>query len=176
MCGCREKRAREGASLCALVGVLPGSQRHVGIGHEMGEPGPAPGREPLGTQRALVQVARAAVFLPALAVGAGGVSCQSYVFVSGEGGAEVSPEQMRGVGGSCRAERRRCVYLAGFQPRADRTMGYAQGQSVLHKTPRVPPPNVLGSLQDCLCPLAPPSSGGPSACPSSGLYTFSDFL
>lgn len=37
-------------------------------------------------------------------------------------------------------------------------------------------PSSLDSLQDYVCPLPPPSSGGPSACSSSGLYTFSDFL
>ena len=37
-------------------------------------------------------------------------------------------------------------------------------------------PHPLGNFQGCVCPLPPPSSGGPSACSSRGLYTFSDFL
>lgn len=39
-----------------------------------------------------------------------------------------------------------------------------------------PHPKGLDSPKHCICPLPLPSSGGPSACSSSGLCTFSDFL
>lgn len=51
-----------------------------------------------------------------------------------------------------------------------------KGEETSRRLPECPHLSVLGNFQGCVCPLPPPSSGGPSACSSSGLYTFSDFL